>query len=215
MYSEVLVVLNDEISIVSNICLLHVHKSLCEIFGCSESQPFANLSILLVGDLLQLPPIKAPQIFDSYNNGFGDFLNSWSLFVMAELTEVMRQKGDGNFVNILNDIHIGKNSEDNVKQLQMRKIPIENVNSDATLLFAENSLKDDYNASKISQLNHLEIKIESIDIFPDSTPMHLQTSLSSRSSSTTAGLPSLLKLKKGVRIMITSNIDLAHRLING
>ena len=45
--------------------------------------------------------------------------------------------------------------------------------------------------------------------------MHLQTSLFSRSSSTTGGLSSLLKLKKGVRIMIISNIDLADRFING
>ena len=44
--------------------------------------------------------------------------------------------------------------------------------------------------------------------------MHLQASLSSRSSSTTAGLSSFWKLKKGVRITITSNIDLANRLIN-
>ena len=97
----------------------------------------------------------------------------------------------------------------------MRKIPIKNAHPDATLLFAENSPKDNFNASKIGQLNHLEIKIESIDVFPDSTPIHLQTSLSSRSSSTTASLSSLLKFKKGVRIMITSNIDLADRLING
>ena len=69
----------------------------------------------------------------------------------------------------------------------MRKIPIKNVHPDATLLFAENSPKDDYNASKIGQLNHLEIKLESADVFPDSTPMHLQTSLSSRSSIVTAG----------------------------
>ena len=68
---------------------------------------------------------------------------------MAELTEKMRQKGDENFVNILNNIRIGKCSEDNVKQLQMRKIPIENEYPDATLLFAENSPNDDYNASKI------------------------------------------------------------------
>ena len=93
LYSEVLVVLIDEISMVSNIRLLHIHKSLCEIFGFSESQPFRNLSILVVGDLLQLPPIKTPQIFESYNNGFGDFSNLWSLFVMAELTEVSGKKG--------------------------------------------------------------------------------------------------------------------------
>ena len=97
----------------------------------------------------------------------------------------------------------------------MRKTPIENVHPDATLLFGENVPKDDYNASKIGHLNHLEIKIESIDVFPDSTAMSLQTSLSSKSSSTTAGLSSLFKLKKGARIMITSNIDLADRLING
>ena len=97
----------------------------------------------------------------------------------------------------------------------MRKIPIKNVHPDATLLFAENSPEDDYNASKIGQLNHLEIKIESIDVFPDSLLMHLQTSLSSRSFSKTASLSSLLKLKKGVRVMVTSNIDLADRLING
>ena len=51
LYSEVLVVLIDEISMVFNIHLLHVHKGLCEIFGCSESQPFVNLSILVVSDL--------------------------------------------------------------------------------------------------------------------------------------------------------------------
>ena len=45
--------------------------------------------------------------------------------------------------------------------------------------------------------------------------MHLQTSLSARSSGTTAGLSSILKLKKVVSIMIASNIDLAGRLTNG
>ena len=81
----------------------------------------------MVGDLLQLPPIKAPQIFEPYNYGFGDFFNSRSLFVMVELTEVMQQKGDENSVNILNNIRIDKCSADNVKQLQMRKIPIKNL----------------------------------------------------------------------------------------
>ena len=125
LYSEVLVVLIDEISMVSNIPLLHIQKSLCEIFGCSESQPFANLSILVVGELLQLSPTKAPQIFNPYNNGFGDFFNLiYGRYVMAELTEVMWQKGDKNFVNILNNIRIGKCSEDDVKRLQTRKILI-------------------------------------------------------------------------------------------
>ena len=63
-YSEVAVVLLDEISIVSNIRLLHVHERLYEIFCCLEIQAFGNLRILVVGNLLQLPPIKSPQIFE-------------------------------------------------------------------------------------------------------------------------------------------------------
>ena len=64
LYSDVSVVIIDgfEISMVSNIHLLHIHKRLCEIFGCPESQLFTDLSILVLGDLLQLPPIKSLQI---------------------------------------------------------------------------------------------------------------------------------------------------------
>ena len=51
----------------------------------------------------------------------------------------------------------------------MRKIPIENVHPEATLLFAEKSPKDHYNASKIGQLNHLEMKIESFHAFANIT----------------------------------------------
>ena len=89
--------------------------------------------------------LKPPQIFEPYTIGFGDFFNLWLLLLMAELTEKMQQKADENSVNIFNNIRIGKCS----KQLQMRKIPIENVHPDVTLLFAENPPKDDYNASKI------------------------------------------------------------------
>ena len=112
----------------------------------------------MVGDLLQLPSNKAPQIFELHNNEFGEYFNLWSLFAMVKLTEMMQQIEDKNFINILNNIYIGKCSEENVKQLQLRKIPIESVHPDATFLFAGNSPKDDYNASKIGQLNYLERK---------------------------------------------------------
>ena len=37
LYSEVAVVLIDEISMVLNIRLIHIHKRSCEIFGCLET----------------------------------------------------------------------------------------------------------------------------------------------------------------------------------
>ena len=107
LYSEVFVVIIDEISMVSNIRLLHINKRLCEILGYPESQPLPDLSIIVVGDLLQLPPIKSPQIFEKYNCRFGGVFSLWSLFLMAQLTEVMRQKGNETFIGLPNNIRVG------------------------------------------------------------------------------------------------------------
>lgn len=85
----------------------------------------------------------------------------------------------------------------------MRKIPIKSAHPHATFMFAENIPKNDYNVCKIGQLNHMEIRIDAIDVFPVSNPIHLQTSVSSRFSGTTVGLPSLLNLEKGARQILT------------
>ena len=63
LYSELEVIIIDEKSMLSNKTLLNVHKRLCEIFWCSEGNPFTGKTILLLGDLLQLPPVKAQQVF--------------------------------------------------------------------------------------------------------------------------------------------------------
>ena len=47
----------DEISMVSNTILLNIYKRLKEIFASPNTKLFAGLSIIVVGDLYQLPPI--------------------------------------------------------------------------------------------------------------------------------------------------------------
>ena len=132
---------------------------------------------------------------------------------MVQLTEMMRQKGEKTFIGLLNNIRVGECTEDNMRQLRLRKINLNSVPVDATVIFAENKSNDEYNACKLNRLNQFEIEVEAIDLFPGTMPIHLQTSLSSRSCSATAGLPLCLKLKKGARTMITSDIDLSERLI--
>ena len=70
-YSEIVAVVIDEISMVSNIRLLQIHKRVCEIFGCSEAIPFARKTVIPVGDLFQLPPVRASFVFSQYDNVFG------------------------------------------------------------------------------------------------------------------------------------------------
>ena len=55
--SDLKLIIIDEISVVSNTLLLHIHQQLKEILSTSNNCLFAGLNIITVGDLYQLPPI--------------------------------------------------------------------------------------------------------------------------------------------------------------
>ena len=120
LYSEIEVIIIDEISMVSNITLTHIHQRLCEIFGCNLNEPFAKKTVLVVGDLLQLPPVKAQYVFIPPPGPFANLFSLWSLFKMCELTEVMRQRGDAEFINLLNNVRIGKPTKADFQLLESR-----------------------------------------------------------------------------------------------
>lgn len=68
---------------VSGITLEMIDRRLQEITGVKE--PFGNLSVIVLGDFYQLPPVRAHFAFTS---------RTWRMFQMVELTENMRQQGD-------------------------------------------------------------------------------------------------------------------------
>ena len=150
LFSELEVIIIDKISMVSNKTLLNVHKKLCEIFGCSEANPFVGKMVLLLG-----------QVFASLSSLFGAMCNLWTNF-MCELTEVMRQQGDKEFIT-LNSMRIGNLSDDHARMLESRQISIETLSNDVNVLFAENDPKDQYNCAKLEKLQEQAVEIPSID----------------------------------------------------
>ena len=58
-------VMVDEISMVSNLTLLHVHLRLSDIFRCKYGNEnwFGSQNVVVFGDLLQLPPVKGDEVF--------------------------------------------------------------------------------------------------------------------------------------------------------
>jgi hypothetical protein len=66
--AEFKLVIIDEISIVSNMGLLHIHQRLKEIFVTPNSELFAGISVLVFGDFFQLPPIRSATTFSNYKN---------------------------------------------------------------------------------------------------------------------------------------------------
>ena len=61
--SELKLIIMDEVSMVSNIRLKHLHERLTEMFGTPDSLLFAGLSVIVVGDFYQLPNKSKTHLF--------------------------------------------------------------------------------------------------------------------------------------------------------
>ena len=81
--------------------LLEIHKRLQQI----KVVVFGGVSILAVGDLYQLPPVGQTPLFSTVSDCYAQLYGSGSLwvdhFLMLELTEIMRQRGDSAFSELL------------------------------------------------------------------------------------------------------------------
>ena len=96
------VVIIDEISVVGNTLLSFINQRLQELSG--TKQPFGNVSIIAVCDLYQLQPIPDSWVFNDLKKGASSLAaNLWKdHFKMFEQTEIMRQKDDIEFTELLN-----------------------------------------------------------------------------------------------------------------
>ena len=104
-FSELQAVIIDEVSMVNQNSLEHINQRLNEIFGTAHDV-FGGLMVILVGDLLQLPPVRGSRVFQL--NQFNPLLNIdmlWHYFQMIELTEVVIQK-DPVFIKLLKTVEL-------------------------------------------------------------------------------------------------------------
>ena len=51
---------------VSNVMLLHVHLKLVKIFGCTYNTAFVGITVIALGDFVQLPLVKARCLYAEY-----------------------------------------------------------------------------------------------------------------------------------------------------
>jgi len=105
IYVEMIMI--DEISMVPAKLFKEIDMRLHEIFN--SDKPFAGKPVLPCGDLYQLPPVTEKPIYkadcSSIQNIVGFEL--WQSFKIAELTEVMRQRNDTAFIDLLNQVRVG------------------------------------------------------------------------------------------------------------
>ena len=110
------------------------------------------------------------QIYAEYNDSWQNLMSLWNLFEISELTEVMRQRGDGNFIDLFNHMRIAELNDSNVSLLRSKFIkPNDKYPQDTLHIFAENAPAHMHD---ITMLNSIENQLYKIDA-KDHTPKNI------------------------------------------
>lgn len=194
----------DEISMVRADLLDAIDKKLK--VNRASNLPFGGLSVLMVGDFFQLPPIvpeeekeilKARGYDSTY--AFGAFVfRSIKPFVL-ELATVYRQN-EQDFVDLLGKLRLGQEADACVDWLNRSCHREHRLGSKPVVLCATNASADDYNRDGIAAL--------------EGQMHYFEGSLSGEFRSDRLPAPRLLEVKVGSRVMLVNN-DPGKRWVNG
>ena len=207
----------DEVSMVSSLMLKYIHERLKEIYSTRDTVWFGGISIVVVGDFYQLPPVKAKPAFSQFKNELFNLSHPWKQFRMVELMKIMHQQGDHSFTEILNRIHLGQLTKDDKEKLCTRiiKKSDDNYPYDALHIWAENEPVDKYNELKLEMIKRPLVTLIAHDEYPAMASQSDVQKALARNRSETGGLDYKIKLKQDARVMLTTNLNIEDHLING
>lgn len=222
-FRHVKVLIIDEISMVGNKMLQFVDGRLKQIMGSNSS--FGGVSVIAVGDLFQLKPVFDGWIFENLAEDYGPLaVNLWrDDFKIFHLTEIMRQKDDVEYAQLLNRLRTGKHTNEDIKILKTRIIE-KNVHSpeyplNETHIFLTNANVNNHNSlvyNVSSESNKFEVNAHDV-VIGDVTSAFKERILKiiPTDSIKTMGLHKKLQLAVGLQAELSTNINVEDGLANG
>ena len=134
-YVNVKVLFLEEVSMIGRGLFKKVNQRLQQIFGTTKV--FGGLHVIAIGDFYQMAPVHDTYIFsDNYNCDSTEVLapNLWqSHFEIYSLTEIMRQRNQQQFCQILNRLRVGKNTPEDTRIFKSRIVNKTDANYDITV----------------------------------------------------------------------------------
>ncbi|XP_046329293.2 ATP-dependent DNA helicase PIF1-like [Haliotis rufescens] len=167
-------------------------------------EPFGGIQLIVCGDFLQLPPVIKDQ---AVKRKFCFQSRAWQkcMHVNLELSEVRRQS-DRHFINVLQDIRVGRCSDD--VQNTLKATARHNIQKDGILATRLCTHKED-----VEQLNnhHLQKLTGESRMFhaTDTDPVY------NKQINNLCPVPDKLLLKLGAQVMLAKNMDVQRGLVNG
>ena len=204
----------DEMSMIGHKMLSSLDNRLRAGTG-KEDIPFGGMSVILMGDFGQLPPVGDRPMYVS-GNGSVVSDHGHSLYLMFEsviiFDQVMRQAGDDPeaiaFRALLMRMRDGKVTEKDWKILlehSTTKVPMDQF-TDAIRLYFDKKSVAEYNYTKVLELGKPVAKIQA---------KHSGRGASAATSDEAGGLEAVLFLSAKAEVMLTSNLWTEVGLCNG
>jgi hypothetical protein len=215
-FKDVKIVIIDEYSMVSQPMLGKIDFRLREATGIAK--PFGGISLNLVGDPGQLPPVAAPSLF-SYstqafaNEGFCAYRSFKKVITLKESCRQIVVPGDepqSQFLQALNGIRGGTCSQEHWKYLctraPQRIANFQDNFKDAIHLYSTNEKVKDWNLKKLKDLKKPIVLMKAIN-HPKSAR--------NLSSDFFRGLENEIFLAIGAQVTLTTNLNPQWGLTNG
>ncbi len=164
-------------------------------------RPFGGLTVILVGDFFQLPPVsRAREVAFAYSSPVWRDLN----LITCYLTEQYRQD-DAEFLGVLSAIRAGLVEEMHYEELMRRHTEPAGLPADAPKLFSHNADVDRINAGELAKLPGKAMTFRMSAKGKDTLVEGLKRGCLS---------PEALELKEGAAVMFTKNSP-QGKFVNG
>ena len=163
----------DEMSLVGSDMIYRIHMRLKDVFGTPVTVPFGGINVVLVGDLLQLPPVKSSYIFSTPNlaqfEGLASAKPLWKEFKPLILKKNHRQGEDKVWVDALNDFRKGIVSDVGEKILRSRITTDPMLDKTALHIFYYREHVKNHNETLLNSLPNEIIEVEAVQAKPKGT----------------------------------------------
>ena len=103
-----------------------INERLQLIMGTADTTLYGGVSILAVGDFHQLPPVMKPPLYAQFEDSYKRLnpTHLWRVFFhLYKLTEIMQQKNNKDFAQLLNRVRLGSAycTESDIQVLKSRE----------------------------------------------------------------------------------------------
>ena len=206
----------DEVSMMTPE-LLDKLEEIGRIIRKVPSKPFGGLQVILVGDMYQLPPVNK----DSEEQHFVFESKTWTQCIQdSVILRTVHRQSDPAFLKILDEARAGRLSDESVAILETRRTTSwKKLEIKPTLLFTRRADVEQINMTQLQKCEGPDVVFKAKTVkttqlsFAGTRDQEIQWAVE-KMDKNGSYVPELT-LRKGSQVMLLTNKDVEHGLVNG